>query len=96
MDSDTVEVDVITIDDMLSILVVLVDEIGLPRKSTRPLITTLKQAQNAGEGDRVHVAINKLEQFQQKVAAQVAPINAECAEVLIDAAQNVIDALSAP
>jgi hypothetical protein len=95
-DSDTVELEVITINDMFNVLIGLVDEADLPRKTSRPLIATLKNAQEAAESERLEVAINMLETFQNKVAAQVAPVNAECAELFIDAAQKVIDALSEP
>jgi len=56
----------------------------------------LKQASTAIEGDRAQVAINKLEQFRDKVAAQITPINPDCAQALINTAQKVIDALNTP
>jgi hypothetical protein len=94
-DTDTVQVEVVTIHDVLNVLIGLVDEADLLRKNQRSLITALRQAQEAAEGERVQVAINRLESFQNKVAAQITPINAECAELLISAAQKVIDALGA-
>ncbi|HMJ65941.1 MAG TPA: LamG-like jellyroll fold domain-containing protein, partial [Candidatus Binatia bacterium] len=93
--SDSVELQVVTIEDVIDVLVILVEDTELPRKSKRPLIDTLKQVNRALEGDRPGVAINKLEQFQQKTAAQIGPVNQECADLLINAAQQVIDALSA-
>jgi hypothetical protein len=94
--SATVEVEVITIHDMLNALIGLVDEANLLRKNQRPLVTALRQAQEAVQGGRFQVAIHQLESFQNKVAAQLAPSNAECAALLINGAQHVIDALAAP
>ena len=91
--SDTVEVEVITVEDAINVLIVLVDDTDLSRKQKRPLIEALKKAGDAFGDDHVRSAINKLQSFQNKVAAQITRINAECAEILIDAAQQIIDAL---
>ncbi|MCI0743852.1 MAG: PKD domain-containing protein, partial [Verrucomicrobia subdivision 3 bacterium] len=95
-DRHTVEVEVVTVDEVIDILTVLVEEAALARKNQRPLINALKLAKGAAAEDRVNVAVNSLQSFQNKVAAQVAPINQEYADALIDAAQQVIDALDPP
>ena len=66
---------------------------GAPRP--HPLIATLSAALAAIDRSNPTAAINQLQAFQNKVRAQVLPLDPELAEQFIQAAQEIIDALSA-
>ena len=57
---------------------------------------TLKAAAASFDDGRVQPGINQLGAFQNKVRAQVAPLDPVLADSLINAAQVIIDALSGP
>ena len=56
-------------------MILLVDEAGIGRRTKRPLIATLKAALEAFEDGRSNPALNQLHAFQNKVRAQIAPID---------------------
>jgi hypothetical protein len=60
------------------------------------LTGSLKTAADAFGRGQTRQAIHHLVEFQNKVAVQVAPVNATRAGELIDAAQTIIDTLLAP
>ncbi|MBI3852449.1 MAG: cadherin-like domain-containing protein [Verrucomicrobia bacterium] len=93
---DTVTVEVITPAQAVGILISMVDDGTLPRKNQRPLVTTLKAAAASFEDGRLQPGINQLAVFQNKVRAQVAPLDQTLADSLINAAQVIIDTLSGP
>jgi len=71
-------------------LVVLVESAGLPGRRTRPLLETLRKAQDAFESDHLRAGIVHLRVFQHKLRhlAQSDPV---LVEQLTQAAQKIID-----
>jgi hypothetical protein len=65
---------------------------GVPRSN--PLIATFAAAIASMDRGNPAAAINQLQAFQNKVQAQVAPLDSALAAQFIQAAQDVIDALS--
>jgi hypothetical protein len=59
----------------------------------RPLCASLDAALAALDRDNTRAAVNQLRAFQNKVCAQVTPSEPVLAQTLIEAAQQVIDAL---
>ncbi|MBI3850912.1 MAG: tandem-95 repeat protein [Verrucomicrobia bacterium] len=92
--TDTAVVEVITPVQSVGILISLVEESTLSRQNRSPLIVTLKAAAASFESERQRPGINQLNAFQNKVRAQVTPLDPALAESLINAAQVIIDALS--
>ena len=72
------------------------DDATLLRKNQRPLIATLKAAAASFDDGRVQPGVNQLNAFQNKVRAQVAPLDQALADSLINAAQVIIDTLNGP
>jgi hypothetical protein len=87
----TIMVQVIDPEAAVQSLVLMVDELALPRQSKRPIIATLKSAIAAFETDRSS-AVNQLETAQNKIEAQLAPQYPEIAAMLIDAIEEIIEA----
>jgi hypothetical protein len=92
--SDTVEVEVVTLQQIIDVLVAIVDETNLSRNRQRSLLRALNQAGNPMQANRVEFTISKLQEFQQKVSVQVASTDPATAQMLINAAQKIIDALT--
>lgn len=82
--------------EMLEELILAVDGADLDRKNKRPLIVTLKSSLAALDRGQPVAAANQLRAFQQKVQAQIAPSDSALAELLIAAAQEIVDALNEP
>jgi hypothetical protein len=57
------------------------------------LIASLKAALAAIDRSNVTAAVNQLQAFQSKVAAQISPLDPVLAQSLIDDAQDIINAL---
>ena len=89
--SQTFTVEVITPEQAAARLVALCQS-GAARP--QPLIATLSAALAAIDRSNPTAAINQLQAFQNKVRAQVAPLDAALADTFIQAAQNIIDALT--
>jgi hypothetical protein len=94
--SASVTVEVITPAESVGIVMSLVDDSALQRGTARMLTGSLKTAADAFGRGQTRRAIRHLVEFQNKVAVQVAPVNATRAGELIDAAQTIIDTLLAP
>jgi len=90
--SQTFAVEVITPAQAAERLVALVNS-GAPKP--QPLIATLSAALAAIDRSNPTAAINQLMAFQNQVRAQVSPLDPTLAETFIQAAQEIIDALSA-
>jgi hypothetical protein len=78
-------------DMELGRLVLMAQNSGI--KNTRPLLATLEAAVASFERGNLNSGINQLKAFQNKVAAQVARVDAGLAGELIDQAQRIIDEL---
>ena len=88
--SQTFAVEVITPAQAVERLVALAES-GAPR--SQPLIATLSAALAAIDRSNPTAAINQLQAFQNKVRAQVIPLDPVLADQFIEAAQQIIDAL---
>jgi sulfatase modifying factor 1 len=77
-------------------LIAEVAESSLAWNRKRPLIATLLAACASFERSRFDAGVKQLRAFQNKVRAQVTRLDAQLAEDLIGAAQEIIDALTAP
>jgi hypothetical protein len=80
-----------TSDMELSRLMLMTQNSNPGIKNIKPLLATLEGALVSFERGNVNSGINQLKAFQNKVAAQVARIDAGLAGELIDQAQRVID-----
>jgi hypothetical protein len=86
-----IAVEVITIAQAVERLAALVNA-DVPGKQS--LIASLNAALNSIDRSNPTAAINQLQAFQNKVIAQISPLDPELAQTLIDAAQSIINALS--
>ena len=89
--STAVTVEVISPAQAAGIVMDLLDNSGLGRQDTQPLIATLKAAVAAFERSNARAALNQLAAFQNKVRAQVAPSEPDLADDLTRSAQIIID-----
>ena len=94
--TDTVVVQVITAGEAVEMLIAKVDGADMGRKNKRPLIATLKAAAASFDRDSFGSGINQLQAFQNKVRAQIAPLDEALAASLVAEAQMIIDALQGP
>ncbi|MCI0746500.1 MAG: Ig-like domain-containing protein [Verrucomicrobia subdivision 3 bacterium] len=91
-----VAVDVITPCEATGALIIHVQNAALPRNRQRPLIASIKAACASFESGEVSTGANQLHAFQNKVLAQILPDDPALAELLINTAQEIIDAVSGP
>jgi hypothetical protein len=73
-------------------IIELLNHSGLADNRIQPLVVSLKAVQTSFDRGNIGRGINQLEAFQNKVRAQIAPIDPELAQQLIQAAQGIIDA----
>ena len=74
-------------------LIPLVQQADLNAKRKQPLLATLKAAITSFEGGNLTACMNQLSAFQNKVRAQIEPANPALSAGLVQAAQQIIDAL---
>jgi len=74
----------------------LVEASSLPRQTKTPLLASLDASSASFDRGSFTPGVNQLEAFQNKVRAQVERNNPAMAYVLIQAAQQIIDALNCP
>jgi hypothetical protein len=86
-------VDVLTPCDAIGLLMVRIAESSLGQGDKRPLIRSLAVACDAFDSGNVATGIQRLEAFQHKVAARIGESDPAFAELLIDEAQRLIDAV---
>jgi hypothetical protein len=84
---------VISASDAVGQCITLVDNSDLGRKNKRPLIASLKSAAASFDRGDFIPALNELEAFQNKVAAQIARDNPAAAAAFIASAQKALDAV---
>jgi hypothetical protein len=84
---------VITGGDAVDSVITLLDNSDLGRKNKRPLIASLKAAGASFDRGDFVPAMNQLEAFQHKVAAQLKDFPAEAA-ALIESTQKILDAIN--
>jgi hypothetical protein len=90
--SATAPVDVLTPCDAIALMILEIQASPHSNGIKRPLIDCLEMACDAFEKGKIDKAIDMLEAFQNKAAIRLAPVDPELAELLIDAAQTLIDA----
>jgi len=91
-DTNVITVEVLTPSQAVERLAAVVRE---DVSRAQPLIVTLSAALAAIDRSNPTAAINQLMTFQNKVRAQVVPLDSALAETLIRAAQDIIDSLVA-
>ena len=89
----TISVAVITLAQAVDQLEAVVNDADISQKQS--LIASLNAALGAIDRSNPTAAINQLQAFQNKVTAQISPLDPELAQTLIDSAQSIINALSA-
>jgi hypothetical protein len=72
----------------------LVERAAVDRKNKRPLIASLKVAAASFERGNLEAGLNQLHAFQNKVRAQIAPINPDAAQAFTDCAQDIMEAVA--
>jgi hypothetical protein len=77
-------------------LLTLVATSNLSGKNANPLLASLQSAAAAFARGNATAGLNELQAFQNKVRAQIATLDPALAAALIEAAQEIIDALTAP
>jgi len=65
---------------------------GLAANRLQPLVASLNAAQASFERGNIGATVNQLVAFQNKIAAQITPIDPQLGQQLIQAAQAIIDA----
>ncbi len=76
-----------SVDDLIT----AVGAANLSARQKRPLLATLEAAKATYARDDVETGINQLQAFQNKVEAQVRRLDPVLADLLIAAAQAIID-----
>ena len=80
----------------VDLLIQLVTETGPATENRQSLLAILEAAKQSFARGNFHAAINQLSAFQNKVRAQVAPLDAGLAEVLIAVSDNLIELAGQP
>ena len=88
-------VDVLTPCDAIGLLVLRIEESAHPSGIKNPLIDELGTSCNHFDKDRIDKGIESLEIFQDKVVDKLGSVDPAFAELLIEATQTLIDAVSA-
>jgi len=91
----TTTVEVVSPAQGIGIMIAYIEDSDLGRRNGRPLVASLKAAAASFDDCRTIPGVNQMEAFQNKVRAQIAPLDADLAAKLIEAAQQVIDVVQA-
>ena len=91
--SASATVQIISPSQAVDIVIGLVEGADLPR-NLRPLLASLEAARASFDRGNTESGFNELQAFQNKVRAQVAPLAPVPADNFIQAAQQILDALS--
>jgi len=89
-----IEVCVIGAGEAVEDCIELVENTQIERKNKRPLLASLKAAQASFDRGNITSGRNQLKAFQNKVRAQVGKSNPAEAELFIECAQRIIDAIN--
>jgi Reelin subrepeat B/Bacterial Ig domain/Immunoglobulin domain/Immunoglobulin I-set domain len=92
----TVEFEVAGPGRAVEMLIEWVDASSMSDLNKRPLIASLSAAVASFDRESFTSGLNQLQAFQNKVAAQIAPVDSELARAWIRAAQIIRDAVSPP
>jgi hypothetical protein len=91
--SERVSLEIITPGQAVVILSGRVHDSDLSSKARQPLLASLNATYSSFQRGSFSAGANQLGAFQNKVAAQLGQLDATLAEQLIDAAQQIIDAV---
>jgi uncharacterized repeat protein (TIGR01451 family) len=94
-DTATIKVMVLSLCDAIGLLKIKIDEANLGRRNKRPLITTIEEACQSFDTGGFRTGVNQLKAFQNKVRAQVEPVDPVAAQTFHALAQEMIDAVEA-
>lgn len=94
-DTDTIQVVVLSLCDAIGLLKIKIDEAVLARKNKRPLFTSIEAGCQSFDAGSFKTGVNQLKAFQNKVRAQVEPLDPVAAQCFHDLAQDIIDAVNA-
>ena len=92
-DTNVISIEVITASEAVNRLAATLNS---DVSRAQPLAAVLRAALASIDRSNPTSALNQLMAFQNQIRAQVAPIDATLAQMLIAAAQEIMDALSAP
>jgi alpha-tubulin suppressor-like RCC1 family protein len=93
--SNVVTLEVVTAAHAIEELLLPILQSGILGRNTQHLLAILNAAVAAFERGNVNAAENKLEVFQNKVRGQISASNPAVAELLVQAAQEILDAVNA-
>ncbi|HMJ63741.1 MAG TPA: hypothetical protein VK615_00195, partial [Candidatus Binatia bacterium] len=91
--ADQASVDILTPCDAIALLILRIEESSHSNGIKRPLIDTLVMSCEQFDKGKVDKGIQGLEAFQDKVAVKLGSVDPVFAELLINAAQTLIDAI---
>ncbi len=94
--TNSARLEVLSPAQAVGVLATLIANSELGRKNINPLLATLEAAGASFARGNAISGINQLEAFQNKVRAQIAPLDSALAGTLIEAAQEIIDVLISP
>jgi hypothetical protein len=94
--SANVTVDVVSPAQSVALVIEMVENSQLPHQRQQSLVASLQAAAASFDAGRSAPGLNQLRAFQNKVQAQVAPIDPLLAAQLLSSAQVIIDALAGP
>jgi len=87
----TVEFEVLSPGQAVEVVLLRLNDSGLPRQTKRPLLATLKAAIASYDRGQLHTANNQLRAFLNKVRAQIAPVEPSLAKELTRACKLIVD-----
>jgi uncharacterized repeat protein (TIGR01451 family) len=94
-DTDTIQVVILSLCDAINLLKIEIDEAVLARRNKRPLFAIIEEGCQAFDAGHFQAGVNQLRAFQNKVRAQVEPLDPVAAQRFHDLAQEIIDAVEA-
>jgi hypothetical protein len=92
--SASVTVEVISPAQSVAIVMSMMEDLDLKSRNQQPLLASLKASAASFDRGSFGAGINQLQAFENKVLAQIAPLDEQAAEELLGAAQTIIDALA--
>jgi len=93
--SDQLTLEVVTPGQAVAGLLLPTVESAIDEKNRQPLLAVLNAAQASFERGNFGAAVNQLEAFENKVRAQIQAADQSLADVLLDTAQKILNAVTA-
>ena len=94
--TNSVVLEVLSPAQAVATLMTLVESSDLSRRNEKPLLASLESAAASFDRGNGTAGLNQLQAFQNKVLAQITPLDPSLAAILIRTAQEIIDVLSPP